>query len=42
MIQGIESKADDETILQNPVVCGSIEHDGLVNGREIAYFGLLD
>lgn len=37
MIQGIESKAVYETILQNPGVCGSIEHDGLVSSREISW-----
>lgn len=37
MIQGIESKAVYETILANPGVCGSIEHDGLVSSTEIGW-----
>ncbi|RRW67888.1 hypothetical protein EGJ48_19465 [Pantoea dispersa] len=37
MIQGIESKAVYETILANPGVCGSIEHDGLVTNCEITW-----
>ncbi|WP_431223690.1 hypothetical protein ACQ86O_00410 [Serratia sp. L9] len=31
MLQGIESQATYETILLNPGVCGSSEHDGLVS-----------
>ncbi|QAX81206.1 hypothetical protein D5F51_15235 [Yersinia hibernica] len=37
MIQGIESKAVYECILQNPGVCGSIEHDGVVSSEEIIW-----
>lgn len=37
MLQGIESKAIYETILANPGVCGSIEHDGLVTSRPIGW-----
>lgn len=37
MIQGIESKAVYESILANPGICGSIEHDGLVSCREITW-----
>ncbi|VFS53079.1 Uncharacterised protein [Budvicia aquatica] len=35
MIQGIESQAVYETILDNPGVCGSIEHDGLVSTQPL-------
>ncbi len=35
MLQGIESKAVYETIMANPGVCGSIEHDGLVSSCDI-------
>lgn len=37
MIQGIESKAVYESILANPGICGSIEHDGLVSNKEITW-----
>ncbi|MBU6520209.1 hypothetical protein KOL70_19830 [Pantoea sp. B270] len=37
MIQGIESKAVYETILANPGICSSIEHDGLVTNCEICW-----
>lgn len=37
MIQGIESKAVYETILANPDVCGSIEHDGLVSSAPLEW-----
>ncbi|MFZ4214582.1 hypothetical protein ACOZB2_24580, partial [Pantoea endophytica] len=37
MIQGIESKAVYETILVNPGICSSIEHDGLVTNCEIRW-----
>lgn len=37
MVQSIESKAVYETILANPGVCSSIEHDGLVTNREICW-----
>ncbi|WP_261866553.1 hypothetical protein [Budvicia aquatica] len=37
MIQGIESKAVYETILNNPGVCGSIEHDGLVSSTPLKW-----
>lgn len=35
MIQGIESRAIYETILNNPNICGSIEHDGVVSSDPI-------
>ncbi|MBC3228659.1 hypothetical protein [Serratia fonticola] len=37
MLQGIESHAIYETILANPGVCGSIEHDGLVSSKPIEW-----
>ncbi|EBI6355354.1 hypothetical protein DYI69_19535 [Salmonella enterica] len=37
MLQGIESKAVYETILANPGVCGSIEHDGLVSNSDVSW-----
>lgn len=37
MIQGIESRAIYDTILNNPSVCGSIEHDGLVSSEPIKW-----
>lgn len=37
MIQGIESKAVYESILANPGICSSIEHDGLVTNSEICW-----
>lgn len=37
MIQGIESRAIYDTILNNPCVCGSIEHDGLVSSEPIKW-----
>ncbi|PHI32737.1 hypothetical protein CRN84_17280 [Budvicia aquatica] len=35
MIQGIESQAVYETILNNPGGCGSIEHDGFVSYQPV-------
>lgn len=37
MIQGIESKAVYECILQNHGICGSIEHDGVVSSAKIVW-----
>lgn len=37
MLQGIESHAIYETIIANPGVCGSIEHDGLVSSKPIEW-----
>lgn len=37
IIQGIESKAIYDTILSNPHVCGSIEHDGVVSSEPIKW-----
>ncbi|OMQ27331.1 hypothetical protein [Serratia oryzae] len=37
MLQGLESRAIYDTILANPGVCGSIEHDGLVSSEPIEW-----
>lgn len=37
MLQGIESLATYQTILRNPGVCGSSEHDGLVSSEPVVW-----
>ncbi|WP_411755070.1 hypothetical protein [Serratia sp. (in: enterobacteria)] len=37
MLQGIESQATYQTILRNPGVCGSSEHDGLVSSEPVVW-----
>ncbi|ATM79256.1 hypothetical protein CRN79_16740 [Serratia fonticola] len=37
MLQGIESHATYQTIIRNPGVCGSSEHDGLVSSEPVVW-----